>query len=94
VTGTLYTNVAQRSMLVGSAVLSSVIAGGGNANITLDYTNNGVGYSLPMQKGAGIAVTDFIPFCVPLSTNATFKFTATMSGGSSGHITNVVNWKQ
>jgi hypothetical protein len=89
---TLYTNLPQRTLLVGSAVLNSAVAG--NANITLYYTNNSTGYTLPMQIGAGVAMADFIPFCVPLSTNATFKFVSTFGTGASGYLTNVINWQQ
>jgi hypothetical protein len=91
-TGTTYTNVNGRTLLTGSAVLASGVSG--NANITLFYTNNGTGYQLPMQVGLGIAMSDFIPFSVPLSTNATFRFVATMGSGASGYLTNVVNWQQ
>lgn len=90
----LYTNDAQRTLLVGNSYLLSGLSG--SANITLFYTNNGVGYSLPMQAGAGVALStyDIIPFCVLLSTNATFTFTPSMGSGASGFVTNVVKWRQ
>jgi hypothetical protein len=91
-TGTLYTNPNQRSLLVGSAVLNGGVSG--SANITLFYTNNGVGYALPIQTGAGVATTDIMPFNVPLSTNATYRFVSTMGTGATGYLTNVVNFLQ
>jgi hypothetical protein len=92
VAGTLYTNFPQRSLLVGAVALSSAV--GGNATITLNYTNNNIGYTLPMQIGSGVAMTDYIPFSIPLSTNATFKFVSTMGAGASGNVTNAVLWQQ
>ncbi|MCV6900931.1 hypothetical protein OE165_28260, partial [Escherichia coli] len=56
---TLYTNLPQRTLLVGSAVLNSGVAG--DANITLHYTNSGNWYRLPIQIGLGIAMADKIP---------------------------------
>ena len=91
VTGTLYTNAPQRALLVGAVALASGVSG--SANITLYYTNVAGGFLLPMQIGAGVAMTDYVPFCVPLDASATFKFVSTMGTGASGNITNVVLWK-
>jgi hypothetical protein len=66
---------------------------GGSANITLFYTNNGIGYPLPMQSGTGIAIAEIYPFSVPLSTNATFQFIGTFGSGASGNVTNAVIWR-
>jgi len=92
-TGILYTNAPQRSLLVGAAVLN--VAGSGAANITLLYTNDGIGYRLPMQAGSGTNRTDMIPFGgIPLSPNAVYTFIGTMGTGASGALTNVVLWRQ
>jgi len=91
-TGTVYTAPNQRTMLVGSVMLSSAV--GGSANITLAYTNNSLPYFVPMQSGSGIAIANYIPFSVPLAPNATFSFIATMGSGASGYVTNAVIWKQ
>lgn len=85
---TVYTNFNQRSLLVGSVWLTSGVSG--NANITLYYTNNGIGYLLPMQAGLGVAVTELKPFCVPLGPNSTFQFVGTFGAGASGNVTNAV----
>ena len=91
-TATVYTAPNQRSSLVGAAVLNPATTG--NANITLYYTNNSVGYVLPMQAGSGITSASVLPFNVRLGTNATFSFISTMGTGASGYLTNVVLWKE
>ena len=77
-------------MLVGSAYLTA--GASADAGVTLKYTNNGVGYTLPIQaaRSSGIAI---IPFSVPLSTNATFRFYTNSMTGASSYITNTVVWK-
>jgi hypothetical protein len=78
--GTLYTNLTgQKALLVGSVVQ----IGSGSAILT--YTNNGVGYRLPISIGASAAVN--ISFTVPISPNGTFNFTV-----SNFYLTNTVLW--
>lgn len=86
----LYTNASQRSLLIGSAVLLDGPSGGALLNIF--YTNNGVGYVLPSSHGLGVTTTEIVPFCVPLSPNATFFFSPVTGLGGTISLTNVVNW--
>jgi hypothetical protein len=88
-TGVIYTNFNQRSLLTGAGVLTGQLSS--MSTIILYYTNNGVGYQIPMQVGAGVSMTspNIFPFSTVLSTNATFQFILT----GSGNLTNVVNWK-
>jgi hypothetical protein len=92
-TGVIYTNLPMQTVLRGAAVLTGATAG--TANITLWHTNNGIGYPVPMQQGAGLAFTSgtMITFFEPMSPNDTFQFVAAMGTGASGYITNVVLWK-
>lgn len=89
--GTLYTNANQRDLLVGSFGVNSGVSG--SANIVCLFTNSGIGYSIPCQAGSGISALDIIPFCIPLSPNATFQFVGTFGTGAGGFITNCVLWK-
>lgn len=91
-TNTVYTGKPQRGLLVGSVMLNSGLSG--NAGMILFYTNNNVGFALNMQVGSGVAQADFIPFCVPLSTNATFQFVPALGTGASCFITNTYEWLQ
>ncbi|HSS96990.1 MAG TPA: hypothetical protein VLK33_08170, partial [Terriglobales bacterium] len=87
---TLYTNTPVRGMLVGNMVLSSAV--GGASQIDLRYTNNGTGYLVTGSEPLGVAATYFIPFNVPLSTNATFQFISTTGTGAAANVTNAVIW--
>lgn len=91
-TNTVYTAKPQRGFLVGSVMLNSGVSG--VAQMLLFYTNNGVGYVLNMQQGAGVSAQEFFPFCVPLSTNATFQFSPALGTGASCFITNTYEWLQ
>lgn len=91
-TNTVYTGKAQRGLLVGSVMLNSGVTG--SASMVLFYTNNNVGYALNMQAGSGVSVADFVPFCVPLSTNATFQFVPALGTGASCYVTNTFEWLQ
>jgi len=88
VVATTYTNANVRSWLVGSAYLASGVSG--SANVTCNYTNNGIGYTLPMQIGLGVSMADYIPFCIPLDPLATYRFVATTGTGATAYITNCV----
>lgn len=91
-TNVVYTGKPQRGFLVGSVMLNSGAAG--VAQMLLFYTNNGVGYVLNMQQGAGVSTQEFFPFCVPLSTNATFQFSPALGTGASCFVTNTYEWLQ
>lgn len=89
VIGTVYTNVNQRSIIIGLAQLTG--AATGTANITVFYTNNGTGFQMPMVTGS-IASTVPVSFSIPLSPLATFRITSTFGTGASGYITNCIRW--
>jgi len=88
VVATTYTNANVRSWLVGSAYLASGVSG--NANITCNYTNNGIGYTSQMQIGLGVSMADYIPFCIPIDPLGTYRFVATAGTGATAYITNTV----
>jgi len=92
---TLYTNDsvgAQRALLIGSVYFS--VSSLSDQSITCFYTNNGIGYSLPIQKAhavsAGIAL---LPFCVPLCPSATFVFRTNSANTAVTYLTNAILWK-
>lgn len=90
---TIYTNINQRVLLVGSAVL--IPSANDQAGITLYYTNNGVGFVLPsLCPKAAQAQPLSVPFMIPLSPNATFVFTKVNTGTANSYITNTVAWRQ
>lgn len=90
VRSTLYSNGSSRGLLVGSTIGN---AGSGTAQQTLLYTNNGVGYYLPLVDLASSA-KQIATFSVPLSPNATFFFNSVLSGSGTADLTNVVLWAQ
>lgn len=91
-TNVLYTAPSQRSTLVGSFYFQTGV-GAATAKINLTYTNNSIGYTIQCQAG-GAVETNYIPFSVPLSTNATFEFLPTVGAAAVGYVTNVVDWLQ
>lgn len=93
-TGVLYTNGPSRGILDWTAVLTS--ASGGSANITLYYTNDGVGYVQQVQMGAGAPGTtpDYLGRTAFLSPNATFQWIGAFDTGASGWLTNAVLWQE
>lgn len=86
--GAVYTGPSQGGLLVGSAVFNDAL--GVNGSITLFYTNNAIGYQQLMSGSAGATLTNSIPFCIPLSTNATFQFVLI----GAGYITNTLIWNR
>jgi hypothetical protein len=99
----LYTNLTgYRVLLVGTARLNLIaqqyMNGDYWAQITVFYTNNNVGYSSTIRQGENLVTYPYTEeydtsFCVPLNTNATFRFVLTTEGlGSSGFLTNTVLW--
>lgn len=87
---TLYTAPAYRTLLVGSTVGNG---GSGTAQQTLLYTNNGVGYALPLLDLAA-STKEIQTFSVPLSPGATFFFNTALGGSGTADLTNVVLWIQ
>lgn len=92
--GLSYTNDGTRVLLVGSAVLKP--ANNATASINLYYTNSGVAYTLPMMLNTTLNNfgTNIVPFSVPLSPGATFRFSTNGNTSTSiSYVTNVVLWK-
>jgi hypothetical protein len=91
---TIYTNSGQRALLTGSFVIPANSTAGGSGCV-LRYTNNGVGYALPigLAHANGSSGQDIVPFSVMLSTNATFKLETNAANSAGIYVTNVVLWR-
>ena len=91
---TIYTNAGQRCLLVGSVVIPALSAPGG-AGMYIRYTNNAVGYVVPVfiAHGNGASGTTYVPFSIPMSTGSTFKFETNTTGSAAVYVTNVVCWR-
>ena len=91
---TIYTNAGQRCLLVGSVVIPALSVPGG-AGMYIRYTNNAVGYVVPVfiAHGNGASGTTYVPFSIPMSTGSTFKFETNTTGSAAVYVTNVVCWR-
>src|SRR6185312_1425009 len=86
----VFTNGNYRTLITGSAVLQAI---NGVAKLDIQYTNNGVGYVLPLELiSTGLSMT--MPFSFPLSPGGTFQYNTVLGANSSVGVTNVVGWIQ
>lgn len=91
VLNTIYTNSSQRSLLVGS--LYAICAATLDAGAVIYYTNNGVAQNLSIIAAHHSVTpgTNWIPFTVPLSPNATYRIQT--NGIGTCFPTNVFLWR-
>ena len=91
---TLYTNVGQRCLLIGSVAIPALTVAN-PAGLSIRYTNNAVGYVLQagIAHANGSVGTTYIPFSIPMSAGATFKFETNSVNSAGVTVTNVVCWR-
>jgi hypothetical protein len=91
VLNTVYTNANQRSFLVGS--LYAICTATLDAGAVIYYTNNGVAQNLSIIAAHHSVTpgTNWIPFTVPLSPNATYRIQT--NGIGTCFPTNVFLWR-